>query len=98
MRLKCVQEAMAASFLERDTGRGVHATLAWLVEEIGELAEAILKGDQELAAEEIADVIAWTLSIANLLGIDAEEALQRKYPEQLERCRGRESGAEEAHR
>lgn len=86
MRLRCLQEAMAAGFLDRDTARGVHATLAWLVEEVGELAEAIIKGDRGLAEEEIADVIAWTLSIANLLGVDAEKALQRKYPGLVEKC------------
>ncbi len=79
MRLRCVQEFMRKEYLERDRERGLYATFAWLVEEVGELAEALLKGDRESIAEEIADVLAWTLSIANMVGVDAEEALEKKY-------------------
>ncbi len=85
------QEAMRRAFTERDRGRGVFATFTWLVEEVGELGEAILRGDRRLAAEELADVIAWTLSIAALLGIDAEEALKAKYGDVLRDAGGRGS-------
>lgn len=77
--LKEAQKLMYDLFFERDSKRGVYATFTWLVEEIGELAEAILSNDKEGVEEEIADVIAWTLSLANLLGIDAEESFKRKY-------------------
>ena len=79
MRLSCVQEAMRLSYLERDRERGLYATFTWLVEEVGELAEALLEGDRGRIMEELADVIAWTLSIANLVGVSAEEAVRRKY-------------------
>ncbi len=79
MELRCVQEFMKVEYYERDRGRGLFATFTWLVEEIGELAEAILSGDKDRIEEEVADVLAWTLSLANLLGIDAERALERKY-------------------
>jgi len=72
-----IQEAMRRAYIERDSGRGIYATLAWLASELGELAEAVLKGGD--VEEEIADVLAWTLSVANLLGVDAEKALQKKY-------------------
>ncbi len=81
--IRAVQEAMRRAFLARDRARGLHATLVWLVEEVGELAEAVNKGDTRLAMEEIADIIAWTLSIANLLGVDACEALLAKYGKEL---------------
>ncbi len=84
--LECLQRVMRDLYLERDMERGLFRTFAWLVEEIGELAEALQKGDVELAREEIADVIAWTVSIANMLGIDVAEALEEKYPS-LARCR-----------
>ncbi|MEM4146820.1 MAG: nucleotide pyrophosphohydrolase, partial [Metallosphaera sp.] len=29
--------------------------------------------------EELADVIAWTISVANLTGVNVEEALKKKY-------------------
>ena len=75
---------MRRAFYERDKARGLYATFTWLVEEVGELAEALLKGDRESIEEELADVIAWTLSVANLVGIDAEEAFRKKYAKELE--------------
>ncbi|AEM38027.1 MazG nucleotide pyrophosphohydrolase [Pyrolobus fumarii 1A] len=76
-----MQREMKRLYYERDSVRGVYATFVWLVEEVGELGEAILKGDLKQIEEEIADVIAWTLSLANLLGIDVEAAFKRKYPD-----------------
>ena len=43
------------------------------------MGEALLKGSHRNVEEEIADVIAWTLSIANLAGVDVEEAFKEKY-------------------
>jgi len=79
MEIRCVQQFMKLEFYERDRQRGLYATFTWLVEEVGELAEAILSGDRDRIEEEIADVVAWTLSIANLLDIDVEKALEKKY-------------------
>lgn len=75
---------MRKAFYERDEARGLYATFTWLVEEVGELAEALLKGDRESIEEELADVIAWALSVANLVGVDAEEAFRKKYAKELE--------------
>ncbi|AGJ63442.1 putative pyrophosphatase [Sulfolobus islandicus LAL14/1] len=66
-------------YFEKDSQRGIYATFTWLVEEVGELAEALLSNDSDSIQEELADVIAWTVSIANLKGIDIEEALKKKY-------------------
>ncbi|WP_201783077.1 MazG nucleotide pyrophosphohydrolase domain-containing protein [Pyrodictium occultum] len=74
---------MGKAFGLRDAGRGVYATFTWLVEEVGELGEALLKGDKRQVSEELADVIAWVLSIASLVGVDVEEALSRKYGSEL---------------
>jgi len=79
LTIKEVQKMMKSMFYERDRSRGVYATFTWLVEEVGELAEAILGNDIKSIQEEIADVIAWTLSLANLLDIDVEEAIKEKY-------------------
>lgn len=79
MEISCVQQFMKLEFYERDRQRGLYATFTWLVEEVGELAEAILSGDRNRIEEEIADVVAWTLSIANLLDVDVEKALEKKY-------------------
>jgi len=79
MNLKCIQEFIRSEYFERDSKRGLYATFTWLVEEMGELAEALLNGDKDNIEDEIADVIAWTISIANLLGIDVVKAFEKKY-------------------
>ncbi len=90
--LACIQEAIRRAYLERDSARGLYATFAWFVEEVGELAEALLgKRGGDALREEIADVLAWLLSIANLVGVDVEEAFKSKYARDLEAvggCRG----------
>ncbi|BEP18143.1 MazG nucleotide pyrophosphohydrolase domain-containing protein [Pyrofollis japonicus] len=75
---------MKKAFYERDSARGLYATFTWLVEEVGELAEALLKRDKSSIEEELADVLAWTLSIANLVGVDAEEAFRKKYGREID--------------
>ncbi len=84
LTLRCMQEAMKKSYYRKDSSRGLHATFTWFVEEVGELAEALLSGDKEKIGEEAADVLAWLLSILNLTGVDAEEAFKSKYEADLE--------------
>jgi len=79
MNLECIQEFIKKEYLDRDSARGLYATFTWLVEEVGELAEALLSGNRESVEEEIADVLAWTISIANLLDIDIVKAFIKKY-------------------
>jgi len=50
-----------------------------LIEEVGELSRAIRKKTRTRVAEEIADVIFSTISIANLFDIQIEPILKRKY-------------------
>lgn len=66
-------------YFQKDRERGIYATFTWLTEEVGELAEALLQGDNKSIEEELADVIAWTISVANLTGVNVEEALKKKY-------------------
>lgn len=79
MDLRCVQNYIRKEYYERDAFRGLYATFTWLIEEVGELAEAILNGDKEGIEEEIADVLAWTISVANLLNVDIVKAFIKKY-------------------
>ena len=44
MELVELQQTIAATYGERAPCRGVPATVAWLAEELGELAEAVRKG------------------------------------------------------
>jgi Predicted pyrophosphatase len=79
LRLKCIQEFIRSEYFDRDSRRGLFATFTWLVEEVGELAEALLSGDRESIEEELADVLAWTISVANLVGVDVEKVFLKKY-------------------
>ncbi|ABW02175.1 MazG nucleotide pyrophosphohydrolase domain-containing protein [Caldivirga maquilingensis] len=79
MEIREAQELIRRAYFEKDSRRGLYQTFTWLVEEVGELADSLLKGDEEAKMEEIADVFAWLLSVANLLNIDVEEAFKRKY-------------------
>jgi NTP pyrophosphatase (non-canonical NTP hydrolase) len=77
--LKQAQRLIRERFYERDSTRGLYATFTWFIEEVGELADAIIKVDKASIEEELADVFAWLLSIANLLNVDLEEAFKSKY-------------------
>lgn len=79
MEIREAQEIIKKMYYERDHARGIYATFTWFTEEVGELAEALLKQDINSLREEIADVFAWLLSIANLVNIDLEEAFISKY-------------------
>lgn len=81
MRVDGFQELIRDAYLERDRERGLDGTFLWLVEEVGELSEALRDDGDEDVAEEVADVIAWTVSIANLEDVDVAEALEEKYGE-----------------
>jgi len=64
----------------KDEARGVDGTFMWLMEEVGELAAALRDhSPQEDVAAEFADVIAWLATIANVAGVDLDQALRKKY-------------------
>ena len=63
----------------KDAARGDAATFLWLTEEFGELATALRSGTPEELALEMADVLAWLVTLANIRGIDLEAAVWRKY-------------------
>jgi NTP pyrophosphatase (non-canonical NTP hydrolase) len=79
MEIREAQRIIYEKYYERDHARGLYATFTWFVEEVGELAETLLKQDLKSMEEEIADVFAWLLSIANLVGVDVEKAFRKKY-------------------
>jgi NTP pyrophosphatase (non-canonical NTP hydrolase) len=77
MDLGAVQELMETTYGERDRARGLPAAVAWLAEEVGELARAIRKGTREEQLHEIGDVLAWLASLANQLELSLDEAFAR---------------------
>ena len=55
MELAELQDVIERTFGERDRARGVAASVAWLAEEVGELAQAIRKGTHEQRVHEFGD-------------------------------------------
>jgi NTP pyrophosphatase (non-canonical NTP hydrolase) len=85
MTLAELQAVIERTYGERDRARGVPASVAWIAEEVGELAQAIRKGTSEQQAHEFADVLAWVASLANQVGVDLTEAIER-YSSGCPRC------------
>lgn len=79
------QTVIADTFGERDAARGVPATIAWLCEEMGELAQAVRKGTVEQQRHELGDVIAWLASLAHQLDLSLDDAAAR-YATGCPRC------------
>ncbi len=77
MELGELQELMDRLYGQADRQRGVPATVAWLCEELGELAQAVRKGTREQQIHELGDVLAWLASLANQMGLSLDEAIDR---------------------
>ena len=88
MNISDFQDLIKKLYYQKDLNRGLKSTFIWLIEEIGELATLINSQniDKEEFSEELADIIAWTFSIANLIEIDMEKALLSKYPNKCKKC------------
>ena len=80
-----MQDVIERTYGERDRARGIPSTVAWLAEELGELAQAVRKGTPADQAHEIGDVLAWVATLANQLGIDLTAAVER-YRTGCPRC------------
>jgi NTP pyrophosphatase (non-canonical NTP hydrolase) len=85
MQLDEFQELMAGTFGARDRARGIDATVAWLAEELGELARAVRKGTRDEQLHEVGDVLAWLASLTDQLGLSLDDAAAR-YRSGCPRC------------
>jgi NTP pyrophosphatase (non-canonical NTP hydrolase) len=79
MSLSELQSLIRTMYSSKDEARGIDGTFMWLMEEVGELAAALREGDSSEQAREFADVLAWLATIANVAGIDLEQAVLDKY-------------------
>jgi NTP pyrophosphatase (non-canonical NTP hydrolase) len=86
MTLRQFQELIRAMYLEKDLERGVAGTFMWLMEEVGELSTSLRHGTHEDRLGEFADVLAWLATIANVAGVDLQEAVARKYGQGCPGC------------
>ncbi len=77
MQIDEFQLLMDRLYGEADRERGMPSTVAWLCEEVGELAQAVRKGSRDDQLHELGDVLAWLASLANQLGLSLHDAAQR---------------------
>ncbi len=59
----------------------------WFLEEVGELAGALRGGTHDERTLEFADVLAWLATLANMAGVDLDDAIARKYGTGCPGCR-----------
>ncbi|MDW8063293.1 MAG: MazG nucleotide pyrophosphohydrolase domain-containing protein [Candidatus Caldarchaeum sp.] len=87
MKISEAQKMLDELYGGRDRARGMERTFAWLVSEVGELAEAFTKnqGLQNMG-EEAADLLAWLLSFCNVASVDLEKFFTAKYGSGCPRC------------
>lgn len=87
LTLRDFQQFIRDRYYDTDKARGTPGTFMWLVEEIGELATALHKAAGEGGntsggddpAGEFADILAWLCTLANINGVDLEQAVRDKY-------------------
>jgi NTP pyrophosphatase (non-canonical NTP hydrolase) len=78
--LSQLQQLIRDTFGDKDARRGVEGTFMWFMEEVGELAEALRgKHSQAETAAEFADVLAWLATLANIAGVNLDDAITLKY-------------------
>ena len=86
MDLGELQRTIRTTYGAQDRDRGVSATFAWFVEEVGELSRAIHREDHTDRVEEFSDVLAWLVSLADLCGVDLAEAARTRYADGCPKC------------
>ena len=77
MELQEVQDLMEQLYGEADRERGIPTTVAWLCEEVGELAQAVRKLSPDQQLHELGAVLAWLSSLANQLDLSLDDAMRR---------------------
>jgi NTP pyrophosphatase (non-canonical NTP hydrolase) len=64
----------------------VERALVWTVEELGELAQAVRRGEGATRLEEeLGQLAAWTFCLANILGLDLTRAVHRAFADEVDR-------------
>ena len=79
MTLNQLQDLIRTMYGAKDGARGLEGTFMWFMEEVGELSAALRGGKHEERILEFDDVLAWLATLANIAGVNLEEAMQAKY-------------------
>ena len=77
MQIQEFQQWISDRYEKRDRQRGTGATFMWFIEEVGELATALSGSDEQNKLDEFADVLAWLNTLANINGVDLNEACEK---------------------
>ena len=85
MNLVELQDVIERTYGTRDRDRGVAPTVAWLCEELGELAQAVRKGTRAEIEHEFSDVLAWVATLANQVDVDLSVVVDR-YRDGCPKC------------
>jgi NTP pyrophosphatase (non-canonical NTP hydrolase) len=88
LTIRAFQQMILQMYGQKDAARGDAATFLWLAEEFGELATALRSGTPDELAMEMADVLAWLVTLANVRGVDLEAAVLAKYGQACPGCDG----------
>ncbi len=87
MDIREFQQQIEELYGTRDRERGLYKSFSWLVEEMGELSRALRRGDRENLEMEFADVAAWLVSVATIVGVDIEDVVKKAYGNGCPRCK-----------
>lgn len=88
MNIAQFQELIEQTYGAKDRKRGIESTWLWFSEEVGELARAINgRTSRENLRHEFADVLAWLTTLANIAGVDLDQAVRTKYVAGCPGCR-----------
>ncbi len=79
MTLNQLQDLIRNMYGAKDGARGIEGTYMWFMEEVGELSGALRAGNRDATVLEFADVLAWLATLANIAGVNLEQAIQAKY-------------------
>ncbi len=95
LEIKEFQKLIKDTYFHNDSERGNVRSFLYLMEEVGELAISLAKDDVVNLADELSDVVAWCFSLANVAGINMEDALAKKYPGGCQSCGSGPCGCED---
>ncbi len=78
MEISAMQNWVEENFDGFISAHSRELALAFLLEQTGQLAEAVIRGEQEVVAKELADVLMVLLAIAHKEEIDFADAIQTR--------------------
>lgn len=93
--LRQLQDTIRELYGSKDARRGVEGTFMWFMEEVGELSAALRGSDHANLEEEFADVLAWLATLANLAGVDLDQAVVAKHLKGCPKCRATPCGCDQ---